>query len=108
MGALADAEVQPGRLYHINPSYVEPLKPVAECVRDYRVLVEGETGGWREVAEVAGNYHRRRVHRFEEVSARRVRIEVLATNGSPSARIYEVRIYREGRGAEPPAEEGGG
>ena len=54
-------------------------------------------GGWETLVEVGGNYQRRRVHRIEAVAARRLRIEVRDTNGEPTARIYEVRVYKEGK-----------
>jgi hypothetical protein len=65
-----------------------------ECVRDYQVsgLVGGE---WKILADVVGNFQRRRIHRFAAVSVERLRVTVLSTNGHPSARIYEVRAYRE-------------
>ena len=66
-----------------------------ECVRDYVVYYEDERGFWRPAAIVRGNYHRRRVHRFDPVTSERLRVEVLATNGDRSARIYEIRVYME-------------
>ncbi len=62
--------------------------PQPETVRDYRVLVGG-----KEVARVSGNVQRLRRHRFAEVEADRVRIEITATNGSEMARVFEVRCY---------------
>ncbi len=63
-------------------------------VKRYLVRVpEGE--GWRTVAEAKDNWLRFRAHRFPTVTADRLRIEVLETNGDPSARIYEVRVYKE-------------
>ena len=38
---------------------------------------------------------RRCEHRFERVSAEKLRLNVLATNGVKSARVYEVRVYDE-------------
>ena len=46
--------------------------------------------------EIKDNYQRRREHSFDPVRARRLRIEVLATNGDPSARLYELRVYHRG------------
>lgn len=66
-----------------------------EAVRDYDVQVEQPGGGWRTVAEVKGNFLRRRIHHFPEVASRRVRVNVLATNGVKDARIFEVRVYNE-------------
>jgi hypothetical protein len=62
-----------------------------ECVRDYRLEIAN--GDWTPLLDVAGNYQRRRVHRFDPVTSDRLRLAALATNGGPSARIYEVRVY---------------
>jgi hypothetical protein len=71
------------------------LDPARECVRDYR-LTALDGGSWRVLAEVQGNYQRRRVHDFPEVRVDGLRLEVLATNGAPEARIYEIRAYHVG------------
>jgi hypothetical protein len=42
---------------------------------------------------VAGNFQRRRIHDFPPTEATKVRLDVLATNGAPTARVYEVRVY---------------
>jgi hypothetical protein len=65
-----------------------------ECVRDYVVFCRS-AGRWREIARESGNHHRRRVHRFRAVKADALRLEVSATNGAPSARVYEIRAYLE-------------
>jgi len=65
-----------------------------ECVRDYRLLVHNGIS-YHEVARVEGNYQRRRIHRFDPLPARKVKLLVEATNGAPEARVYEIRIYRE-------------
>lgn len=70
-----------------------------ECVREYTLAAEIE-GGWQELVRVTDNYHRRREHRFAPVVARRVRLMVSATNGDPSARVYALRLYNDGREAE--------
>ena len=36
-----------------------------------------------------------RIHRFETVSGKKVRLTVYATNGDPSARVFQIRVYRE-------------
>lgn len=65
-----------------------------EAARDY--LVQVNVGGkWETVADVKGNYQRRRIHRFQTLEASKVRILITATNGDRSARIYEVRAYSE-------------
>lgn len=65
-----------------------------EAVRDYQVQVL-EGNEWKTVADVKGNYQRRRIHRFGSVDTSKIRVLVSATNGDPSARIYEVRAYNE-------------
>jgi hypothetical protein len=65
-----------------------------ECVRDYVVYCRC-AGRWRAVVRETANHQRRRIHRFRTVKADAVRIEVLATHGAPSARVYETRAYLE-------------
>jgi len=66
--------------------------PQPECVRDYRV--QAKVGAeWVEVAQVQGNYQRRRVHEFEPVAADALRVVCEATNGDEQARVFEVRAY---------------
>ncbi|MGQ9662414.1 MAG: FAD-dependent oxidoreductase [Kiritimatiellia bacterium] len=68
-----------------------------ELVRDYRVEVgrreETWEPSWKCVVEERNNRRRHRLHRIDPSSADFVRITVLATNGVPEARIYEVRLY---------------
>ncbi|MEW6358884.1 MAG: FAD-dependent oxidoreductase [Planctomycetota bacterium] len=79
---------------HVEARSFPGLSKVKECVSDYEIQVE-QKGGWKTVETVVGNYQRRRIHRFKPVNARKVRINVTKTNGSSTARIYEVRIYDE-------------
>jgi hypothetical protein len=65
-----------------------------DCVKDYSL--EAMVGGeWKTIAAVKDNYMRRREHRFDAVSADRLRLNVLATNGAKAARVYEIRVYNE-------------
>jgi hypothetical protein len=69
-----------------------PLVP--QCVRDYKVSsFDGER--WTTVAEVKGNFQRRRLHRFQRQRITKLRLTVHATNGDPSARVFEIRAYDE-------------
>jgi len=79
---------------HEETYALPPFWRARECVRDYCVEARLD-GQWRPLAEVNGNYHRRRIHRFETVRSTCLRLTALATNGDPSARIYEVRVYHE-------------
>ena len=72
--------------------------PIADCVRDYTVLARPAGGiegnGWIELFSVKGNSRRQRVHTLESpVLADKVAVRIEATNGSPSARIFEIRVY---------------
>ncbi len=71
-----------------------PLFRYPECVKRYEIAIP-DGGGWRTIAHEDENYSRRRVHRIDAVTSDRLRINVLETNGSPEARIYEVRVYNE-------------
>jgi hypothetical protein len=71
-----------------------PLSRIKECASDY-VLQAFNGGRWRTICETKGNYHRRRIHRFEQVTTTKLRLEILKTNGDPSARLYEMRVYDE-------------
>ncbi|MEN9637043.1 MAG: hypothetical protein RL077_5447 [Verrucomicrobiota bacterium] len=69
-------------------------RPQPETVRDYRL--EAEMGGtWHAIHAEAGNYQRRRVHRWAEPppTVAALRIVVTATNGLDHARVCEVRVY---------------
>jgi hypothetical protein len=77
-----------------NKRVILPLFRYPDCVKDY--TVEYHNGnGWQPLVEEKGNYIRRRVHRFNAVKATRLRVTVLATNGSDTARVYEVRVYQD-------------
>jgi len=90
---IASVELSfPGHLireYHAYaPFYRDP-----QCPRDYCIEAEID-GRWTTVEKVEGNYQRRRQHILQPtVTSRCLRIVVFATNGDPSAAIYEVRIY---------------
>jgi len=86
----------PGHLvreYHAyQPFYRDP-----QCPRDYVIAAMTE-GRWSPLVTVQGNYQRHRRHSIDHaVLASRLRIEVTATNGDPSAAIYEVRVYPRGQ-----------
>jgi hypothetical protein len=72
----------------------EPLFRYPDCVKDY-TLEARVNGDWRTIESVKDNYFRRREHTFEPVEADRLRLNVLATNGAPTARVYEVRVYEQ-------------
>lgn len=62
--------------------------PQPETVKDYDILADGKT-----VLEIRGNSLRKRLHRLESPQAvSSLRVRVLATNGHPAARIFEIRV----------------
>ena len=64
-------------------------------VRDYTIecLVDGK---WKAVTRVRDNFQRFRRHNFVQVTTDRIRINVEATHGAKTARIFEVRAYAHG------------
>lgn len=64
------------------------------CVKDYNVEIF-TAGRWLTVADVTENFMRKRNHRFPDMVAEKIRINVLQTWGCPSARITEVRASLE-------------
>lgn len=71
-----------------------PLFRYPDCVKDYAVEYY-DGGAWKELLKEEDNYTRCRVHRFDKVHTDKLRVTVLASNGSESARIYEMRVYNE-------------
>ncbi|OAS23585.1 hypothetical protein A8708_25700 [Paenibacillus oryzisoli] len=70
------------------PFYRDP-----QCPKDYRIeaYVNEE---WQELLEVKGNYQRHCRHALaQSVQTNKLRVVIEATNGDPSAAIYEVRCY---------------
>ncbi len=66
--------------------------PQPETVKDY--YVEANDGsGWKTVLEVKNNYRRKRIHSFNNLKVKKLRIKVSAANGVPEARIFEIRCY---------------
>lgn len=96
-----DEPIQPGEIQltfdtdldHRVPPRFSPL-----AVRHYRIWA-GKGSEERLIAEECGNYRRRRVHSSDGVAADRIRLEVLSTNGSLSARVFELRIYADNKAA---------
>ncbi len=82
----------PGHLlteYHnYPPFYRDP-----QCAKDYSLLAD-DGDGFREILQVKGNYQRQRKHVLDTpVRLSKLRVVVHATNGDPSAAIYEIRCY---------------
>ena len=63
---------------------------VPTCVKDYTVEVfEGQN--WVTVADISGNFMRKRNHTFSKTLVEKIRVTVTDTCGDKSARITEIR-----------------
>lgn len=84
--------VFPGHLIREYHAYA-PFFRDQQCPRDY--VIEALVGGrWKKLTEAKDNYQRLRRHVLPQaVSTNRLRVVVTATNGDPSAAIYEIRCY---------------
>jgi hypothetical protein len=68
--------------------------PQPETVRDYELLYRAPAAGdWTTLGRFTGNYQRLRRHEFPAFQAGALRLKVIATNGSDTARVYEIRCY---------------
>lgn len=79
-----------------SDGYVAMMKwgqPQPECVRDYDLAVSPADGNSsRTVHEIRGNYLRLRRHGLDASPIVALRVTVHATNGTPSARVCEIRV----------------
>ncbi len=84
--------VFPGHLIREYHAYA-PFYRDSQCPRDYRIEAWID-GRWNPLVEVRDNYQRRRRHTLpENVSTTNLRVVIVATNGDPSAALYEIRCY---------------
>jgi hypothetical protein len=83
-----DQDVELNTLHH----HRTPDETFPELARDY-VLEVRRDGAWTEVARVADNRWRQRVHELDPVMADAARIRVLRTNGVAQARVVAMRAY---------------
>ena len=81
-------------VFDTNLDKKSPYGAAPECVKDYRIeALRGNA--WFTVAEVSGNYQRVRRHSFASEKISAFRLTVLATNGDPSARLYNFRVFQQ-------------
>jgi len=63
--------------------------PQPETVKDYELLIDEQAA-----FSVTGNHLRKRIHKLDKpVQGARITLRVLATNGTPNARVFEIRVY---------------
>ena len=78
--------------FDTNLSKLPHIGAAPECVKDY-ALYYHDGSSWVNILAQQGNYFRHRRHRFESVTAQKLRVEVQGTNGIDTARIFELRVY---------------
>jgi len=67
------------------------VNTIPSIVRDYRIIAEDADGSVSVVLAVNGNHLRNRSHRIELTDVRRLRLEILNTNGLQRAQVYSIR-----------------
>ena len=75
---------------HQNARMIRRAQP--ETVRNYELQILDGTGA-QTIAQVKGNYLRKQIHRFDPTTASGLRLNVSATHGDASARVFEIRVY---------------
>jgi hypothetical protein len=78
--------------YQSWKGYEQNVMP--SLVRDYRLLYLDDSGAWREMTRVEGNYQRHRTHHVDRIRTKAIQLEIASTNGSERAQVYSVRVYR--------------
>jgi len=81
-------------IYLPPPWGVFGIRSIPQIVRDY-TLYAHDGSKYVHLLSETNNYHRRRIHRFDAVTTSKLRLEVKATNGDKSTRVYEIRAYNE-------------
>ena len=66
--------------------------PQPETIRDYDIQLRSGDN-WHTVIRGRGNYQRKVRHPISPQPADALRLLVYSTNGDPSARLYEIRVY---------------
>ncbi len=62
-------------------------------VKTYSLQIQDGSGAWQIVANRIDNTSRKVVHRLEGISTVALRLNIDATRGDRSARVYEIRTY---------------
>ena len=68
-----------------------PVNAIPSIIRDYRIVAEYENGTTTVAVEITGNYQRNRRHAVTLAGVRRLRLEILGTNGLARAQLYGFR-----------------
>ena len=78
-----------------NPSLLNLATKIPRpLVTDY-VLEAFDGDKWRDLARMAGNNLRHRVHTFAPIAAEKVRLTILDSDDHKTTRLFEIRLYNE-------------
>ena len=80
---------------HLTNTWVRaPYAIEPDLIKDFDLeLRQPQNGTWKKVAEVRNNHHRRVACTLEApTSASALRMVIRATNGTPRAHVYEVKV----------------
>ena len=78
-----------------NPSLLNLATKIPRTLATDYVLEAFDGERWHELARVAGNNLRHRVHRFAPIAAERVRMTIFDSGDHKTARLFEIRFYHE-------------
>jgi len=83
----------PGNILREYHAY-EPFYRDSECPKEFTICALDAYGEFTELIEEKNNYQRHRKYTLEvPVKTRKLRIYFQATNGDPSAGLYQIRVY---------------
>jgi hypothetical protein len=85
--------------FDTNLNKLPHLGAAPECVKDYAISFHNGNS-WVNILTVKDNHQRHRKHKFSDVTthpvvSQKLRIEIQATNGADTAKIFEVRVYKD-------------
>jgi len=81
-------------VFHTGLNRTWPHKTTCgECIKDYEIKAYSN-GRWTRIVSETGNFLRLRRHRLNEpILCEKIRVRALSTHGSPSAQVFEIRLY---------------
>ncbi|MEA2069085.1 MAG: hypothetical protein U9P12_07790, partial [Verrucomicrobiota bacterium] len=80
--------------FHTGLNRTWPHKTTCEeCIKDYEIKAYHD-GRWIKIVNETDNFLRLRRHRLNEpILCEKIRVRALSTHGSPSAQVFEIRMY---------------
>lgn len=80
--------------FHTGLNRTWPHKTTCEeCIKDYEIQT-CRNGRWTKIVSETDNFLRLRRHKLKEpIVCNKLRVRALSTHGSPSAQVFEIRVY---------------